>query len=259
MEQKNRTILVIAIAITVFAAVFVSFGLPSLTGQIPKVVLPDGSQEGSRTGESVLPVEVTPETVQSVIATLSRPENYERELAVSLFWSSNGRSSSSMEQVKIWADDGWIKTEVTSATGVEYRLVGKGTLYLWYAGEKTWKKMAAADGTADLAQRIPTYEDVLNLQTEQITDAGYERKNGKDCIYVAVKDESLNCLDQYWIETATGLLCAAETQENGKTVYEMAETSLQTPKTQAVSFALPDGTVLHESSVSVQQEDGSQG
>ena len=41
MEQKNRTILVIAIAITVFAAVFVSFGLPSLTGRVPQVVLPD--------------------------------------------------------------------------------------------------------------------------------------------------------------------------------------------------------------------------
>lgn len=85
MEQKNRTILVIAIAITVFAAVFVSFGLPSLTGRVPEVVLPDVSQEIAGENQDYLPVEVTPETVQAVIATLSRPESYQRELNVTLF------------------------------------------------------------------------------------------------------------------------------------------------------------------------------
>ena len=45
MDQKNRTILVLAIAVTVFAAVFVSLGLPALTGRAPEVVLPDVNQE----------------------------------------------------------------------------------------------------------------------------------------------------------------------------------------------------------------------
>lgn len=81
MEQKNRTILVIAIAITVFAAVFVSIGLPALTGRAPEVLLPDVNQEAvGEEDKNFLPVEVTPGTVQSVIASLSRPESYYRPL-----------------------------------------------------------------------------------------------------------------------------------------------------------------------------------
>lgn len=88
MDQKNRTILVLAIAVTVFAAVFVSLGLPALTGRAPEVVLPDVNQEAVSTeGRDFLPVEVRPDTVQSVIASLSRPESYYRQLTVRLFWA----------------------------------------------------------------------------------------------------------------------------------------------------------------------------
>lgn len=257
MEQKNRTLLVIAIAITVFAAVFVSFGLPSLTNQIPEVTLPDISQETvDPAGETLLTVEVTPETVQSVIETLARPASYYRELSVTLRWSSG----SAVSQVQIWADEGFLKTAVTANGSVQHRLVGDGTLYLWYAGDRTWREVPAQAASADLAQRIPTYEDVLALETDRITAAGYERKNGKDCIYVEVSGAVPDSLDRYWIETATGLLCAAETVEGERVVYEMTETAWQAPLEAGVSFALPDGKVLHESSgvSAVQKKDSGQ-
>lgn len=259
MDQKNRTILVVAIAITVLAAVFVSFGLPSLMG-VPEVTLPDIGQEGTGEGSDFLAVEVTTDTVQSVIATLDRPDSYYQELTVTLSWTAGSQTASSSSQVQIWADGDYVKTAVATGGSTQNRLVGNGTLYLWYTGDRTWQEMDLGDSAADLAQRIPTYEDVLDLDPTQINAAGYETKNGKDCIYVEVKDETLNSLDCYWIETATGLLCGAETRENGKTVYEMTETALRTPLEGGVSFALPDGTVLHESSaVAVQEEDGGQG
>ncbi len=255
MDQKNRTILVIAIAVTVLAAVFVSFGLPSLMG-VPEVTLPDLSQEGTEEDRDFLPVEVTTDTVQRVIATLHRPDSYYRELTVTLSWSGGSAS----ERVQIWADGGYVKTAVSAGGTTQHRLVGDGTLYLWYAGDRTWRETALGDGAADLAQRIPTYEDVLALDPDQIIAAGYESRDGKDCIYVEVRDEALGSQDRYWIETATGLLCAAETQENGRTVYEMTATALRTPLEDGVSFALPNGTVLHDSSaVAVQKEDGGQG
>lgn len=258
MEQKNRTILVIAIAVTMLAAVFVSVVLPSLTGKIPEVVLPDANQETSLERGDFLPVEVTPETVQSVIATLSRPERYCRELTVTLSWSSGQSSGSTDDRVKIWADEGWTKTEITSGGSVQHRLVGDGKLYLWYGGDTTWKETQAAERASDLAQRIPTYEDVLDLDPETITDAGYQRRNDKDCIYVEVNDESLGSRDRYWIETATGLLCAAETQVGDRTVYEMAETSLQAGW-EGSPFTLPDGTILYENLIVVQEEHSAEG
>lgn len=250
MEQKNRTILVIAIAITVLAAVFVSFGLPFFS-DVPEVKLPDVSQKGAgELGGKYLPVEITPETVQNVIETLSRTESYSRELTVTLFW---GESGSSSDKVQIWADSGYVNTTVNTGGVVHHLLVGDDRYCLWYGGDKTWKELPARDGAGDLAQRIPTYETVLELDASRITAAGYEQKNGKDCIYVQCVVPELESRDNYWIETGTGLLCAAETWENGKKVYEMAETSLQSPLEEGYEFALPDGTVLHTVSAAVQQ------
>ncbi|MBR5534414.1 MAG: hypothetical protein IKU62_06175 [Ruminiclostridium sp.] len=253
MEQKNRTVLVIAIAITVIVAVLLSFGVPALTGQVPEVSLPDISQEASGGGD-LLPVEVTPDTVQSVIATLSRPESCYRELAVTLYWS--GGSSSS--KVQIWADGDYVKTVVGVGGVTQHRLVGDGKLCLWYGGDKSWKEIPATEGSFDLAQRIPTYEDVLALNQSLITDAGYQVKNGKDCVFVEVRDTDLGYLDRYWVETATGLLCAAETLSDGVIVYSMTEEALEIPLKGGFVFELPDGTVIHTGSA-VQEEDGGQG
>ena len=159
MDQKNRTILVIAIAVTVVAAVFVSIVLPAITGRAPQVTLPNVNQETEGESQAFLPVEVTPETVQTVISSLSRPDSYYRELTVTLFWEGG----ESAEQVEIWADGGYVRTTIATGGTVQYRLVGEGKLRLWYAGDQTWQETEAGDGTADLAQRIPTYEDVLDL------------------------------------------------------------------------------------------------
>lgn len=250
MKQKNRTVLVTAIAITVVAAVFVSFGVPSLTGRTPKVTLADLTQQtGTRQdGSAFTVVEVTPQTVQSVIATLARPDSYYREAAVYLFWQGGSAAS----QVQVWQDGGYTKTTVTRSGGATQNyMVGDGTEYIWYDGDQTYYKGAAGDHTSDLSQRIPTYEDVLKVDPTQITSAGYESKNGKDCIYVEVREDDLGYLERYWIETASGLLCASETESNGQVVYRMEETKLQTPLV-GESFALPDGTVLHRSAVAVQ-------
>lgn len=244
MEQKNRTFLVVAIAVTILAAVFVSIVLPAVTGRAPKVLLPDVNQQTGQAGENYLSVEVTPATVQEVIASLSRPESYRRTLTVSLYWEGG----ESADKVEIWADGDYIRTAVTTGESTQYRLVGDGKLRLWYAGDQTWQETDAQAGTADLAQRIPTYEDVLDLPTEQIIAAGYEEKNGAYCIFVEV-DTDKNIRDRYWIDTASGLLCGAETYEGNRKVYEMAQTKFTAPLEAGTVFSLPDGTVLHESSI----------
>lgn len=243
MEQKNRTFLVIAIGVTVLAAVFFSIVLPALTGKAPKVLLPDVNQQTSQAEENYLPVTVTPETVQSVIASLSRPDSYRSTLTVSLYWDGG----SSADQVEIWADGGYVRTAVTSGGTTQYRLVGDGKLRLWYAGDQTWQETDAHDATADLAQRIPTYEDVLDLEQSAITAAGYEEKNGAYCIYVAVSVAE-GIQDRYWIDTSSGLLCGAETYEEDQKVYEMVQTQFASPLEEGTVFSLPDGTVVHESS-----------
>ena len=115
MDQKKRSLLVLAIAITVCAAVFVSIGVPALTGRAPEVTLPNVNQEAVEEDKAFLPVEVTPDTVQNVIASLSRPESYHRELTVSLFWTGGD----STEAVEIWADEGYVRTTIATGGAVQ--------------------------------------------------------------------------------------------------------------------------------------------
>ena len=250
MGEKNRRVLVIAIAVTVLAAVFVSFGLPAITGRIPQVTLADLDQpDPQESNQQLLPVEVTPDTVQSVVATLSRPESYSRTMTVSLYWGESGQAD---QQVQMWAGDGYVKTTVSSVSGVQHRLVGDGKLRLWYEGDTSWKEMDADSRSADLAQHIPTYEDVLSVDIDRLTKASYVSKGGKDCIYVEVAQDRPDTVDCYWIETATGLLAFCETMEGEKLVYSMAETDFTSPLESPDEFTiLPDGSTPS----AVQQED----
>ena len=240
MEEKNRSLLVMAIAVTVIAAIFVSFGLPALTNQIPVVTLADISQTPPPgPGQEILPVEVDPDTVRDVVAALSRPENYARTLTVTLSWGENG---SATRQVKTWAAEDRVKTEISGASSVQHRLVSGGTLFLWYDGDKDWKELPADSRTADLAQRIPTYDDVSELGPDRILRADYELRNGKGCVFVEAEDPDWGTMDRYWIEASTGLLAAFETEENGRTVYAVEETAFSAPFSDGSVFLLPDGS-----------------
>ena len=215
------------------------FDQPASRGRLPSVEQDIPGAEG----KAFLPVEVTPDTVQKVIASLSRPESYYRQLTVGLYW--NGGSGGS--QVEIWADGGYVRTAISAGDITQYRLVGDGKLRLWYAGDKTWKETSTQAETADLAQRIPTYEEVLALDPEKITSAAYEQKNDKSCIFVEI-DNGQDGVDRYWIDTESGLLCAAESSSEDRITYEMTEIQLTTPLAAGVTFTLPNGMVLHETS-----------
>jgi len=244
LKENKRGILVIAIAIVVVAAVFLSFGLPALTGKTPQVTLLDISAESDATDSNgLLPIQVTPGTVQSVIASLSRPESYSRTLTVTLFW--NGGST--REQVQSVVDGDYSKTTIKSAGGTENRICGDGTLYFWYAGDKNWTEKPFEAAKADQIQHIPTYETLLELDVSYIVEAGYQQKDGRDCVYLGCRQGER--VDRYWVETATGLLQAAETYENDVLVYQMAVTSQTIPLEKEVKFTLPDGTVLHTAAV----------
>lgn len=241
MGDKNRKLLVAAIAITVLAAVFVSFGLPALTSRIPQVTLAELDQTVSEeSGQKPLPVEVTPDTVQSVVATLKRPETYCRSLTVTLYWGESGQGD---QQVRIWADQGWVKTTVTSGSGIQHRLVGDGKLRLWYDGDTRWRELPADSRSDDLAQQIPTYEDVLSADREDITEAAYVTRGDKDCVYLAVRQGEGEGTDRYWIDVTTGLLVYAETLEGERTVYSMEETAFSPALEETAVFTLPDGTL----------------
>ena len=100
---------------------------------------------------------------------------------------------------------------------------------------------------ADLAQHIPTYEDVLALDTEAIVDANYVTRDGVPCIYVETAVDTLGYLERYWVSTDNGLLVSSETVKDDVVVMRMRSTDAEVLQAaEKDRFTLPDGTVLYE-------------
>lgn len=238
------------IAGIIVAAVFSSFAINLFGRGNNTIGLPDLSQSSDdgqmgdavHSGSQYVRVEVTPETVQSVIATLSRPQSYYREINIEL-WAGE---SSSVTVAQVWVDGGWVRSDVTPQSGmVQHNLVGEGTRWLWYGDSVSAAAFPADQAVSDLVQRIPTYEDVLELPKADITDTGYEDYDGLECVFLEVRQKELDSSERYWIAVSSGLLVAAERIKDGQLVYRMTALSIESPAPLSSSFALPDGTVLH--------------
>lgn len=249
MEPKNRLVLAIAVIVLIVGAMFTSFGRSLFALNTPSIQLPvlgDTSQGNSSDTPSgsgqYQKVEVTPETVQSVIATLVRSDSYYRELTVETFWETG----SSAIQVQAWTDGGWTRTRKVLPSGaIRNDLIGEDTHYYWYEGSQDYCTVPADLLSADLSQRLPTYETVLALDSSTITAAGYESRSEIPCVFVEVTLEE-GVVERYWISVDSGLLVSAETDYSGQTVYRMtAYAAVTTPCPTDASFALPDGTSFH--------------
>lgn len=249
LTHNNRTRFAVLIAVLLVAAVFGSFGLSLLSAQTPEIKLPDLRPDSSAGGVSIAPddqsvrVEVTPQTVQAVIASLERTTSYYRQMSVQTSWQGGAGTTS----VYTWADDEYTFVRSILPTGTtRFFLSDRDSVYYWYSGSSSWRTAPANSLSADLTQRVPTYEDVLLLDPENISDAGYSTYGEYPCIYVETKANELGYLERYWVGVDSGLLIAAQTTKGDEVIYSLNATSpIQTPCPTDTVFALPDGTVLH--------------
>ena len=244
MEGRNRNILIFLTAVVIVTAVFSSFGLQLFANPTPTITLPtpppaEQTQPGNVGDSGGARVEVTPDTVQTVIAALNRLESYSRTVTTVL----EGETSTA----QVWVDGGWTRSELTLSTGlVVHTIVGDGSVWRWYDGDHTAASWEADYASVDVeGARLPTYEDVLALDKETITEARYEEKNGTPCVYVEVSVPELSQIERYWVSANTGLLIAAETESGGGVVWSMTAGAPEIPAPASASFVLPDETVLH--------------
>lgn len=255
MEERKRTILAVAIALIVVAALLYSFGL-NLFSRTPQLDLADPGQSESMEPGSVAPgqaagikVEVEPNTVQNIVASLSRYESYSRVVTVNYYWG-DGASGTMTSQV--WEDDGWCRIETLLPSGLtECTITGGGSFWLWYDDGSGSPEIAVHEGSAedrigDRFQHLPTYEEILSMDTANITAADYVEHDGSPCIYVEAEQRELGYLYRYWVSATNGLLMAAETEKSGVLVYRMESGEVISPlDSDGRRFVLPDGRVLH--------------
>ena len=250
MEDRKRTALAAVIITVVLAAVLYSFSL-NLFAQMPELVLPDPDADRSMEpgaessgGQGGLMVGVSTRTVQTLIASLTRYESYSRSITVEYYDAGQLVGTVSAQ---VWADDGWTRSDLTLSSGrVEHTIVGGGQLWLWYDREEEVYSGPTEGLSADLFQRLPTYEAVLELDTDSITAADYVDRDGLPCVFVEAVMPDLNYVERYWISETSGLLMAAETEKDGALIYALSSHEVVSPLAHAAGiFTLPDGTQLY--------------
>ena len=250
MEDRKRTVLAVVIIAVVLAAVLYSFFL-NLFAPTPELVLADPDASGSVEpsgeqggGQGGLMVGVSTRTVQSLIASLTRYESYSRGVTVEYYDAGQLVGTVSAQ---VWADSGWIRSDLTLSSGrVEHSIVGDGQLWLWYDRETAVYSGPAEGLSADLLQRLPTYENVLTLDKDSITAAGYVERDGLPCVFVEAVMPELNYVERYWISETSGLLMAAEAEKEGALIYALSSHEVVSPLAQSSGiFVLPNGTQLY--------------
>lgn len=230
------TVLIVALMLTRTLQRSVQVTLPS-----PQSGTSESEKNAAINRDTLSVVEITPETVQSAIATLRRPERYCRTIELEQFWETGGGSWT----VTAWVKDGWSRADRTMPDGrVRHTLTDGGTTYIWYNNEDSVFTAPAGAITADNDQSIPTYEDILALNVEEIVLADYQELSGVNCIYTETAENERGYSLRYWVSVDTGLLVAAEKLEDGELIYTMTALTLEAEAPTDADFTLPDGTVL---------------
>lgn len=251
MDKRHRNLVAVLVAVVMAVALFSAFSV-NWFHKTPSVILPTLTPAPTaplptETGGDYQRVEVTVDTVQRVVATLERPESYARTITVETV-GEDGAVGRTTAQVVV--DGGWTRVTATLPDGrVRHTIVGEETRYVWYNEQRTWQEYPAQERSADLSQRLPTYEDVLAVVQSDIVDARYATSGDLPCIYVAVEVEELGYVEEYWVSVDTGLLVRSESRKGDETFYTMSGYTVETPATPGQTFALPDGTVLHATSL----------
>ena len=245
--MKRRGVSLIGVAFAVLIALVLVFMLRMTAHRPPAVVLPE--TEGAQ-GESdvirdegrnaIQRVEVTPETVQRVIERLARPDNYSRTLAIERYWSDG----SGLTNAAVFAAGGWTRVDVAEDGGeTRHVITGDGRSWIWYGSDERVFTGAAAL-SADEEQSIPTYEEILLLDTERIAAADYRTFEEVNCIYVETAPDASGYAGRYWVSVDSGLLVAAERRDGDRLIYRMTGLEVDMGSVAEQEFRLPDGELL---------------
>ena len=224
MKRDLSFYVLIALALAAVAALIIMLA-PGSAPETPAVHLSAPPAADSAESPSVAPeaaarlIEVIPDTVQTVISTLSRADSYSRALTVQDFW--NGGSSTTEIDVWVRGDSTRVALRERADETVKNILIKGGEKWIWYSDAAPVWHGPAREGDADAYQTLLTYEDVLALDKASITDAGYADYSGENCVYIRYGGGALGYENLCYISDRTGLLMGVETYDGDVLVYAM--------------------------------------
>ncbi len=205
---------------------------------LPDAVGTAGISVTDPVGRPFTPLEITPRTVQSAAATLSRMTDYARVVTITRFWNDGNGSDSASDVIYTSVSGGWTRADRIYGQRVRHTLTDGAICHIWYDDGPELISLPADDITGDDEQSVLTYEEILSLPMDFITAANYQRHENRNCVYLETSTD--HYIRRYWIGVDTGLLEAAEILYAGDLIIRMESSEAEAPPEDA--FVLPDGT-----------------
>ncbi len=227
-SRKSRWITpALIIPVVALAVIFLFY---DTAGETAPVVLPTPvtgeeniTNPNGQDGDGFTIASITNETVQAVVSTLERAESYTRTVQVENFWSTG--SSATNSECYILGDNALIQTKTDSET--RFDLITNGEHYVWYDKQSGFFSKQLADESkfvADNFSHMITYEELLKVSPEAISEAAYQKYNGFDCVFAEFTSGNLGYITRVFVSVDTGLLIGAERYDGETLVYRMTST-----------------------------------
>ncbi len=233
MKRGKPALIPAALAGLVVLALLLGFWVSNLRRPQPEgLVLPPSPSIYSPVSGGVffpsaseIPAEilgVSPDTVQQVLKTITRPANYSAKYSTTWHFDSEQRSSYS----NVYALGGEVKIETFDTYGqpdMHYLTDGE-TISFWEDGSPVLTAVSMGERNTDDPARIPTYESIFALDKADILSASYEKYGGRPFVAVTTRGPVYDT--KWWISLETALMHRAElTERDGSpaVTVEMAE------------------------------------
>ena len=246
--KKRSTMALIAAMFVVAVGIFISFFLSSNQNDSYTITLPgQGSAEidtsheiGDSNRDQVKTITITAENIQSVVASLMRPESYHCKMSMVYYY----RDTQTTMKSELWKSADCVRISQFTADGqiAQQALLTDQWVYLWGDGT-VYNRYARQDSDADLYSRIPSYEDLVKMDASQIMVGELREQDGTLCLYAETQDLITNEIEQWYILVENGLLLQASGTLDGTNTYTCYMTSLALEETDDALFKLPDGTL----------------
>ncbi len=246
--DKNLTLRVAAVAGILTAGLIVSFYWPAGRTSAPEIVLPqtgsaDIDMDDSREQYNrriVNEIAVDSSSVQCVVATLRRPEQYTLTGESTFYYGDQTKAISIQCAVR----GGLTKVIQSVTTGLyKHTLLTPSDAYIWSSDTQSYYKGVLGDFSVDDLALIPTYEKLISLPEDEIEKGGFEEIGGMACIYAERRKGETDVRECYYISVETGLLTAYQSYEGEKLTYAVH----MVPALETVGdewFTLPSGVVV---------------
>lgn len=185
-------------------------------------------------------VQITTENIRQVVASLSRPAAYSYTVKNTLYYGEQSFTVSRRQTVL----NGVCRTDELDASGsiVRSMLQSGDAYYTWRTGSSTYYTGAAGAFTSDMNGMLLTYEDVVGLPADAITDAGTVNLDYEPCVFASALTGAYRSV--YYVSTTTGLLRRVDIYQGEQLIRRSEVTDLSTEQPFAAAFMLPGGTLV---------------